>query len=195
MWFNQAVGKLTRNSAKAFNNTTLRWDVLPFKVQLTPSNRRSGRAESFYNRRVILAPQRIDRKYQVIKIANDATEYLIFTEEQNIIDNSDYYYEYPGLITERSYAQLQGLTPVLSASGINGTKVVSNLGTFPIAMERQGVVQDSIAKDVSHALINCYIPWYANPKEGDTLIFDNRHYLIREVALELSLYYLSLARI
>ena len=195
MWFDQAVGKLVRNTVKAYNPNTARWDTLPFNVQLTSSNRRSGRAESFYNRRVILAPQRIDRKYQVLKVSSDATEYLIFTEEQNIVDNDDYYYEYPGLVSERSYAQLQGLIPTLSASGISGTKVVSNLGSYPIAMERQGVSMDSITKDVAHGIMNCYIPWYANPKEGDTLIFDNRHYLIREVTVELSLNYLALARI
>jgi hypothetical protein len=62
-------------------------------------------------------------------------------------------------------------------------------------MERQGTTTDSVAKDVVHAIVNCYIPWYANPKEGDTLIFDNRRYLIREVTVELSLNYLALARV
>jgi len=188
----QASNKLSRNVAQVYDHTDSVWVSLPFKVMLANSGRWIGRTETFYNRRVILSPHRIDPEYQVIRISG--AEYLLFAEQPNIQANDTYLYDYTGLNVEREYADLKGLTPTLVASGISGKKVVSSLGSFPIAMDRFASNPSTLVKDVTQSKLNCYIPTYANASRDHIVEFRGEQYDVKEEYLELNLTHLTLIK-
>lgn len=192
MWFDQAVNKLASNTCQAYNPTKAKWETLPFKIQLANSGRWIGRTESFYNRRVILTPEVIDPKYQVIRLGK--VEFLLFANQPNIQQDDTYLYDYTGLNIEPSYATLTGLTPTLSASGVSGTKTVVSLGSFPVAMDRFASSGSVLTRDVNQSKMNCYIPTYSNAVETNLLTLAGEQYGVKESFLELNLLHLTLVK-
>lgn len=194
MRFSQVSGKFARNHAEVYNHTTSAWDTLSFGLQLANSGRWIGRSEDFYNRRVALAPQPIPSNYQVLKFTAGPEVYLIFGNspngQPNIQSDEAYLYEYTLLNAEVEQAQLVGLTTTTAASGVGGAKVETDLGTFPIAMDRYAGSTSAEVKTVEQAKINCIIPAYAGAKEQMLIKWRGESYVIREATLELNLTHL-----
>lgn len=190
-----ASRKMARNTLSAYDPVLARWDLLNFKCQLANSGRWIGRSEDFYNRRVLLTPEPLPEQYEAVRVGTSDAEYLIFANkpfgQPNIRANEAYLFEYTIFNIELQYAELIGLTPTLSASGINGKKTEVVLGTFPVAMDRYASSSNTTVKDIIQSKCNIYIPTYANAGTEHTLRLMGELYDIKEAYLELSLTHLN----
>lgn len=190
-----AARKLAKNTLSAYDPVLARWEALPFNCQLANSGRWIGRSEDFYNRRVLLMPEPLPEQYEVVKVGASAAEYLVFANkpfgQPNSQANEAYLFEYTIFNTEVEYARLIGLTPTLSASGINGKKTEVVLGVFPVAMDRYASSSNTTVKDIIQSKCNIYIPTYANAGTEHTLQLMGELYDVKEAYLELSLTHLN----
>lgn len=195
MWFGQAAGKLARNSIEAYNRVTGKWELQPFKVQLANSGRWIGRSESFYNRRIILCPRRLDPKYQVVRLVS-GSEYLIYGTQENVQANSSYLFDVSVLNVEPvGYAQVVSLNPGVSSSGVKGIKGPETvIGNFPVAFDRYASSTSNVAKDVVQSRINCFIPTYANLKRDHIIRLAGEEYDVKEVVREIDLTHATLVQ-
>lgn len=190
-----AARKMARNTIEAFNPDTERWDKLSFKCQLANSGRWIGRSEDFYNRRVLLTPQPIPSIYEVVRLTGTGSEYLLYSHKPggqiNIQADEGYLFEYNALNTEFEYADLVGLSPVTSASGINGKKVEYVIGSYPVAIDRYASATNTTVKDIVQSKVNIFIPTYALANTEHTIRLAGEYFDIKEAYQELSLTHLN----
>lgn len=195
MKLSTAARKLSKTVLKGYDHLTASWVTLGFQCQIANSGRWIGRSEDFYNRRVLLTPEPLPDKYEVVRVGDSNAEYLIFANrpsgQVNIRDNLSYMWEYTIFNTEVVYASIMGLTPSVSASGINGAKVPSLIGTFPVAIDRYASSSNTTVKDIVQSKCNVYIPTYANAGTEHTLVLAGEYYDIKEAYLEMSLTHLN----
>ncbi len=191
----RAAHKMSKNTLEGFDHVNSVWVTLPFKCQLATSGRWIGRSEDFYNRRVLLTPEPLPETYEVVRIGGLGTEYLVFANrplgQPNTRDNHTYLYEYNVFNVEVVYADLVGLTQTVSASGINGAKVETVLGTYPVAVDRYASSSNTTVKDIVQSKVNVYIPTYAQANTEHTIHLAGEYYDIKEAYLELSLTHLN----
>jgi hypothetical protein len=190
MWFHQAAGKLSKDNAEVYNNTSGLWEPLGFKVLLSESGRWVGRTESFANRRVLLSPQKIDDSIQVLRLTTDNVEFLLYSEQPNIAKNKSYLFDYTIMNVEVGYAELFELVDTPMASGLSGRKVENSLGLFPIATDRFAGQAGSVVRDMNQSRLNCFIPLYCNAKREHFLRWQGYDYDIKEVYPELRILHL-----
>jgi len=190
MWFHQAAGKLSKDSAEVFNPTSALWEPLPFKVLLSESGRWVGRTESFANRRVLLSPEKISEDIQVLRLTTDNVEFLLYSEQPNIAKNKSYLFDYTIMNVESGYAELFELVDTPMASGMSGRKVENSLGLFPIATDRFAGQAGSIVRDMNQSRLNLFLPTYCDAKREHFLRWNGYYYDIKEVYPELRLLHL-----
>jgi len=199
VWFQQAFGKLSRNTAEVFDSTTQLWVPLGFRVQLPTSGRWIGRTESFFARRFLLSPSLLPTGAQVIRFTSSPEQYLIYGMQPNIEADKGYAYEYTLLSVEVGYAELFNLVPQIKASGVSGEKVEASLGLFPFATDRYAGVAGTYTRDVTQSKLNGYIPTYSAIRPEHILRWTSPEgrayeYDIKEVYPELSLYHVTLVQ-
>lgn len=196
MKLSRAAYKMARNTLEAYDPVSQGWVTLDFKCQLANSGRWIGRSEDFYNRRVLLTPAPLPDNYEVVRIAGvEAQEYLIFANrpygQPNYQMDKSYLYEYNVFNCETHHADLVGLTPTLSASGINGKKTETVLGSYPVAVDRYASASNTTVKDIVQSKCNVYIPTYAGANTEHSLHLAGEYFDIKEAYLEMSLTHLN----
>jgi len=188
MWFDQAAGKLSRNTLETFNQATSAWELVPFKVQLPTSGRWIGRNKDFFSRRYMLAPELLPSATRLIRFTSEpATEFLVYGIQQNIEDDVSYFFEYTLLNIEPGYANVIGLVPQPVSSGTSGKKLEQSKGLFPIATDRYASAGGTLAKDMVQSRVNLFIPAYANLQRQDIIRWGGLEYDVKEVFPELLL--------
>lgn len=195
MKLSRAAYKMARNKLEAYDHVNAAWVELDFKCQLANSGRWIGRSEDFYNRRVLLTPAPMPDEYEVVRIAGQEAEYLVFANrphgQPNFQANEGYLYEYNIFNCEVVHADLIGLTPTPSASGINGKKTETLLGSYPVAVDRYASSSNTTVKDIVQSKTNVYIPTYAGANTEHSLRLAGEYFDIKEAYLEMSLTHLN----
>ncbi len=194
MDFGRMYKKLARSDLWCWNETKKTWEKQSYTVMLAESGRWIGRSEAFYNRRVILTPERVDAKYEVCRIGKLTDEYLLFASQPNTVRNDTYMFDYTGLNVEAQYADLIELQTTTALSGAEtGTQEVVR-GSYPVAMERYTQAQSSVVSNVHYSQIHCYIPKYSGAVRENILKLGGESYEIKESVVELNLLHLVLSK-
>lgn len=191
MKLSQAMRKLSGESLAAYNVTDSAWDVLPFKGLLASTDRRIGRTEAFFNRRIVLTPKEIDPEYQVIIVADSPLEYLIYAHQPNINRNASYIHEYSLLDIESEYADLVSFTRTTYASGVAGALSETVLGSYPVAISRYASANSIEAKGIDYTRVDIFLPTYAAVQPEHVIRLRNEYYDIKEVIVEMRLLHLA----
>jgi hypothetical protein len=195
MKLSQATKKLALVTAYGLDNTSQKWEVLPFKVSYAPDGRFIGRSVSFYDRRVLITPKVIPDKYAVVRLGLDSSEILmVYANQQNINRDETYLYSYT-LFNVQGMAEVHRLAKSVAASGMQSKGVDSVVGTYPVAMEKgfAGPAHEQAA-GFYNTRVSCYIPLYADVRPSDTLVFEGDTYVIDEAIPELQLRFLQLTK-
>jgi hypothetical protein len=188
VWFQQAAGKLSRNTIEVFNPTNSLWESIAFKVQLPTSGRWIGRNKDFFSRRYMLSPEELPSAVRVIRFTSEpATEFLVYGIQQNIEADRSYLFEYTLLNIEPGYANIIELVAQPVASGTSGKKLEQSKGLFPIATDRYASANSTLAKDMVQSRVNLFLPTYAALKRQDVIRWAGLEYDVKEVFPELLL--------
>jgi hypothetical protein len=195
MKLSQATKKLALTTAYGFNRSTNAWELLPFKVSYAPDGRFIGRSVSFYDRRVLITPAEIPKKYALVKLGVTNSELLmVYAGQENINRDESYLFSYT-LFNVMGFATIKRLVKTQSASGVGGKSTTSIVGEFPVAVEKGFAGPNHAqAAGVYNTRVSCYIPAYADIKASDTLEFAGDVYTIDEVIPELELKFLQLTK-
>lgn len=195
MKLSQATKKLALTTAYGFSTQNNAWELLPFKVSYAPDGRFIGRSVSFYDRRVLITPDKIPDDYAIIKVGINDTELLmVYAGQENINRNETYLYSYT-LFNVMGFAAIKRLTKTTSASGVGGRAVETLVGEYPVALEKgfAGPMHEQAA-GFYNTRVSCYIPAHADIRVSDTLEFAGDVYTIDESVPELQLRFLQLTK-
>jgi len=190
MHLKQAMTKLAKETVQAYNPTSARWVTLSFPGLLASTDRRIGRTEAFFNRRILLTAELIADLYQVVKVADSPLEYLIYAHQPNINRNVSYIHEYSLLDIETGYADLVSYTGTTYASGVAGSAAETVVGSYPVAISRYASDAPMEAKGIDHTKVDIFIPTYAPVSADKVIRWNGEFYDIKEVVREMKLFHL-----